>query len=171
VAWEKFQETWNNQQQKESHTDRSSSREVKLEHSRGGLEPGDKRQKQQKSDEILRKARVEQINRMRQQDELRGIIRDSYENLVSKVPVRNSDGHILHFPTQIPSVPSNPSSTTKLCVHDGWWDKVAGPLPCENCSVLRVNYLLECPGCKKKACPSCQQTLRPRKQNNRRKKP
>ncbi|KAI8953726.1 DnaJ domain-containing protein [Xylaria longipes] len=52
------------------------------------------------------------------------------------------------------------------CVHDGWWPKIQGRTKCPVCSDT-WNYLLECPGCKIKACPKCQATIRPRWKNRR----
>lgn len=64
---------------------------------------------------------------------------------------------------------SNFAPTSKLekenCCHEGWWDRVDGRMTCEQCSVSRYSYLLQCPECKMKACASCQQQLRPRKRN------
>ena len=53
------------------------------------------------------------------------------------------------------------------CLHGGWWPKVEatpprGRLSCEQCSKA-YSYLLQCPGCKIKACATCQQQLKPAK--------
>lgn len=47
------------------------------------------------------------------------------------------------------------------CRHDGWWPKVQGRTACPKCYEIWT-YLLHCPGCMMKACPSCQATIRPR---------
>jgi hypothetical protein len=48
-----------------------------------------------------------------------------------------------------------------LCGHDGWWPKVQGRTACPECHDT-WNYLLQCPGCRMKACPKCQYTIRHR---------
>ncbi|KAI1114009.1 DnaJ domain-containing protein [Nemania sp. NC0429] len=55
-------------------------------------------------------------------------------------------------------------SAAGACVHDGWWPKIQGRTKCPECYDT-WNYLLECPGCKMKACPKCQSTIRPRRRN------
>ena len=50
---------------------------------------------------------------------------------------------------------------TTNCPHDGWWPKVQGRTACPKCDEIWT-YLLECPGCKMKACPRCQAAIRPR---------
>ena len=47
-----------------------------------------------------------------------------------------------------------------LCGHDGWWPKVQGRTACPECHEIWT-YLLQCPGCRMKACPKCQYTIRP----------
>jgi hypothetical protein len=49
-----------------------------------------------------------------------------------------------------------------FCSHDEWWPKVQGRAACPECSDVWT-YLLQCPGCAKKACPKCQAVLRPRR--------
>ncbi|KAI1158610.1 DnaJ domain-containing protein [Nemania serpens] len=58
-------------------------------------------------------------------------------------------------------------SAASACVHDGWWPKVQVRTKCPKCHDT-WNYLLECPGCKTKACPKCQSAIRPRRRNNNR---
>ncbi|KAI9712911.1 MAG: hypothetical protein M1812_006780 [Candelaria pacifica] len=50
---------------------------------------------------------------------------------------------------------------TPTCHHDGWWPKVQGRTACPECDEIWT-YLLQCPGCKMKACPRCQAAIRPR---------
>lgn len=50
---------------------------------------------------------------------------------------------------------------TLTCRHDGWWPKVQGRTACPECDEIWT-YLLQCPGCKMKACPRCQAAIRPR---------
>lgn len=50
---------------------------------------------------------------------------------------------------------------TLTCRHDGWWLKVQGRTACPECDEIWT-YLLQCPGCKMKACPRCQAAKRPR---------
>ncbi|KAI1181817.1 hypothetical protein F5B17DRAFT_239641 [Nemania serpens] len=58
-------------------------------------------------------------------------------------------------------------SAAEACVHNGWWPKVERRMKCPQCQDT-WNYLLECPGCKMKACPKCQSTIRPRRRSNNR---
>ncbi|RFU31682.1 hypothetical protein B7463_g4645, partial [Scytalidium lignicola] len=51
--------------------------------------------------------------------------------------------------------------STSTCSHDGWWPKVQGRTACPECSESWT-YLLQCPGCKMKACPRCQGMIRRR---------
>jgi hypothetical protein len=60
---------------------------------------------------------------------------------------------------------SRQSHASATCKHGGWWDKVVYPTPCPECHDV-WNYLLQCPGCKMKACPKCQHDLRPRYQRH-----
>jgi hypothetical protein len=53
-------------------------------------------------------------------------------------------------------------ASERLCGHDGWWPKVQGRTTCPECHDIWT-YLLQCPGCKMKACPKCQHTIRPRR--------
>ena len=55
----------------------------------------------------------------------------------------------------------DPDDPITACSHDGWWPKVQGRRGCPECGEIWT-YLLECPGCQKKACPRCQSVLRPR---------
>ena len=48
------------------------------------------------------------------------------------------------------------------CRHNGWWPKVQGYTACPKC-YESWTYLLQCPGCKMKACPRCQAKIRPRR--------
>lgn len=50
---------------------------------------------------------------------------------------------------------------TSICRHDRWWPKVQGRTECPKCDEIWT-YLLQCPGCKMKACPRCQAAIRPR---------
>ncbi|KAG4427918.1 hypothetical protein IFR05_016598 [Cadophora sp. M221] len=61
------------------------------------------------------------------------------------------------------------------CIHNGWWPKVEAEsswdrLECEECGAT-YGYLLRCPSCRIKACVTCQQTLRPVRQGQRRTRP
>ncbi|QSZ29353.1 hypothetical protein DSL72_003867 [Monilinia vaccinii-corymbosi] len=47
------------------------------------------------------------------------------------------------------------------CRHGGWWAKLQGRSACPECDEVWT-YLLQCPGCKRKACPKCQSEIRPR---------
>jgi hypothetical protein len=60
---------------------------------------------------------------------------------------------------------SRQSHASATCNHGGWWDKVVYRTPCPECHDV-WNYLLQCPGCKMKACPKCQHDLRPRYQRH-----
>lgn len=51
------------------------------------------------------------------------------------------------------------------CDHGGWWDKVQRRTACPRCCDM-WNYLLQCPGCEKRACPKCQSELRPKFHRN-----
>ena len=55
---------------------------------------------------------------------------------------------------------------SSTCRHDGWWSKVQGRTACPKCYEIWT-YLLQCPGCKMKACPKCQATIRPRLSRHR----
>lgn len=57
-------------------------------------------------------------------------------------------------------VPPEDKTQTSACIHEGWWPKVQGRVDCPLCNKT-WNYMLECPGCKKQACPECQKRLRP----------
>jgi len=56
---------------------------------------------------------------------------------------------------------STRQASTSTCPHDGWWPKVQGRTACPECYEIWT-YLLQCPGCKMKACPRCQGAIRPR---------
>lgn len=56
-------------------------------------------------------------------------------------------------------------TSTPTCRHDGWWPKVQGRTACPECSEIWT-YLLQCPGCSRKACPKCQARIRPRVPRN-----
>lgn len=62
-----------------------------------------------------------------------------------------------------PNLPegSTRQAYTSTCRHDGWWSKVQGRTACPECDEIWT-YLLQCPGCKLKACPRCQAAIRPR---------
>ncbi|PVH84043.1 DnaJ-domain-containing protein [Cadophora sp. DSE1049] len=81
-----------------------------------------------------------------------------------------------HFKPQTShATPSTSGARTSNCLHGGWWPKVEaatprGRLSCEECSAA-YTYLLQCPGCKKKACASCQQKLKPVRNGRARTKP
>jgi hypothetical protein len=53
------------------------------------------------------------------------------------------------------------SASASDCTHGGWWDKVQGRAACPVCSDVWT-YLLQCPTCRKMACPKCQSQIRPR---------
>lgn len=53
------------------------------------------------------------------------------------------------------------STCTSTCNHGSWWPKVQGRTACPECHDIWT-YLLECPGCKMKACPKCQGAIRRR---------
>lgn len=55
---------------------------------------------------------------------------------------------------------SAPSTSIATCSHRGRWDKVRGRKACPDCGDA-WNYLLQCKGCRKAACPKCQRALRP----------
>ncbi|TVY85436.1 DnaJ-like protein subfamily B member [Lachnellula suecica] len=57
--------------------------------------------------------------------------------------------------------------STKHCRHDGWWSKIHARTTCSHCDAT-WNYLLQCPDCDEKACPICQQDLRPARRNRNR---
>ncbi|KAI9648481.1 hypothetical protein NHQ30_003115 [Ciborinia camelliae] len=52
-------------------------------------------------------------------------------------------------------------TSTSNCRHGDWWSKVQGRTACPKCNEVWT-YLLQCPGCKMKACPRCQGIIRPR---------
>jgi hypothetical protein len=56
---------------------------------------------------------------------------------------------------------STREASISTCHHDGWWPKVQGRTACPKCYEIWT-YLLQCPGCKMKACPRCQAAIRPR---------
>jgi hypothetical protein len=56
-------------------------------------------------------------------------------------------------------------ASTPTCRHDGWWPKVQRRTECPECYEIWT-YLLQCPGCKMKACPRCQASIRPRMPRN-----
>ncbi|PQE06064.1 hypothetical protein CJF30_00005023 [Rutstroemia sp. NJR-2017a BBW] len=57
---------------------------------------------------------------------------------------------------------SSGQAFTSTCLHGGWWPKVQGRMACPKCSESWT-YMLQCPGCKMKACPRCQkQTATPK---------
>ncbi|KAK4508783.1 hypothetical protein PRZ48_002522 [Zasmidium cellare] len=58
------------------------------------------------------------------------------------------------------------NNSSVRCEHDGWWSKVHGRRICPDCGDSWT-YLLECPGCRKHACPKCQAAIR-RSRNARR---
>ncbi|KAH7379916.1 DnaJ domain-containing protein [Cadophora sp. MPI-SDFR-AT-0126] len=75
----------------------------------------------------------------------------------------SSSGHFK--PPNSHAPPSKSGSGTSTCRHGAWWPKVdaatpRGRLSCEECSA-EYSYLLQCPGCKKKACAACRQKLKP----------
>ena len=53
------------------------------------------------------------------------------------------------------------STYRSTCNHGSWWPKVQGRTACPECHDIWT-YLLECPGCKMKACPKCQGAIRRR---------
>jgi hypothetical protein len=61
---------------------------------------------------------------------------------------------------------STSQAHTSTCRHDGWWPKVQGRTACPECNETWT-YLLQCPSCAMKACPKCQNTIRPKKPRNR----
>lgn len=56
-------------------------------------------------------------------------------------------------------------ASTTTCRHDGWWPKVQGRTACPECYQIWT-YLLQCPGCKMKACAKCQGMIRRRMSRN-----
>lgn len=56
------------------------------------------------------------------------------------------------------------------CRHGGWWPKVQGRTACPECDEIWT-YLLQCPGCRMKACPRCQSEIRPRITRNATRRP
>ncbi|EPE28669.1 hypothetical protein GLAREA_09790 [Glarea lozoyensis ATCC 20868] len=60
---------------------------------------------------------------------------------------------------------STRQASTSSCVHNGWWSKVQGRTACPRCDEVWT-YLLQCPGCRMKACPKCQAVVRPRIQRH-----
>lgn len=61
---------------------------------------------------------------------------------------------------------SSTSTSTSSCSHGGWWPKIVGRAACPECDDVWT-YLLQCPGCKMKACPKCQAAVRPRVRRGR----
>jgi len=53
-------------------------------------------------------------------------------------------------------------ASASTCGHGGWWPKVQGRAACPEC-YESWTYLLQCPGCRMKACPKCQAAIRPRR--------
>lgn len=49
-------------------------------------------------------------------------------------------------------------SHTSDCSHAGWWSEVHGRTTCPRCCNIRT-YLLQCPRCQTKACPTCRSDL------------
>lgn len=58
------------------------------------------------------------------------------------------------------------STSTSSCSHGGWWLEVVGRAACPECHDV-WHYLLQCPGCKMKACPKCKAAIRPRMRQGR----
>jgi hypothetical protein len=56
------------------------------------------------------------------------------------------------------------TSSSSDCDHDDWWPEIRGRSACPACYESWA-YLLECPGCATRACPKCQQAIRPAKRN------
>ncbi|KAF2431638.1 DnaJ-domain-containing protein [Tothia fuscella] len=61
---------------------------------------------------------------------------------------------------------STPQPQTSTCSHNGWWPKVQGRAACPDCNDVWT-YLLQCPGCQKRACPKCQSGIRAKRWTNR----
>jgi hypothetical protein len=51
-------------------------------------------------------------------------------------------------------------TTTKACIHRGWWTKVEGRYQCQCCLVTTVHFAFACPGCSKIACAGCRNVLK-----------
>ncbi len=104
----------------------------------------------QEAREIMRKhqakARAEELARKeelrRQQDAAADELRGRYTN--------NTRSTYSHGSTSW--------TNTSNCNHGGWWEKVHGRTPCPECYVV-YNYLLQCPGCSKRACATCKRKL------------
>ncbi|EKD17178.1 uncharacterized protein L3040_005397 [Drepanopeziza brunnea f. sp. 'multigermtubi'] len=119
--------------------------------------------KQRAHDEALRE---ERRNRDKAQAEAQARARAEW---ATRAAAARKQAERARSPTQNgeePS-PSKPSAARPraTCSHDGWWLRVDGDgswdrLACEECSAT-YSYLLQCPGCKIKACATCQQDLRP----------
>lgn len=73
------------------------------------------------------------------------------------------------YDVPVPTVPL-PHNRTSSCRHGGWWPKVQGRTECPRCDETWT-YLLQCPGCKMKACPKCQAAVRPPWQRHQRPRP
>ena len=75
---------------------------------------------------------------------------------------RRQDGFYYPYFSDRRSSAHQAHTSSSACVHRGWWDTVQYPTrtACPRCRDS-WNYLLQCPGCKMKACPKCQSELRP----------
>lgn len=117
------------------------------------------KQRQKEVDEAARIALEKELEkaRIKQEEERRRRFSGYNNNPWAQAEPARSSGGSRHK--------TRSGATISPCLHEGWWDKIEGRSTCESCAVSRYSYLLQCPGCKMKACASCQQKLRPPKRN------
>lgn len=122
------------------------------------------KQRQREVDEAARIALEKQLEkaRIKQEEERRRRFSGHNNDPWAQAEPARSSGRSRHK--------TQSGATIPVCLHEGWWDKIEGQSTCESCAVSRYSYLLQCPGCKMKACASCQQKLRPPRRNGNRMK-
>jgi hypothetical protein len=138
-------------------------RDAEVKRRRKEADEAKRRKGQEEMEEIERIYRI-----MREQRTFEG-----FQDEIPREEAARSFGRPMHKTKSDQASPINTgftSCTRSSCLHEGWWDKIEGRSTCERCAVSHHGYLLQCPGCKMKACASCQQLLRPRKSNMNRRK-
>ena len=127
-----------------------SEREKKTKIWRQQQEQREKRERE--AAEALAKQRAEEraVEQARQEEETKKL-----QKIINDEARRYREQYI-H-----PDLPrgSTRQAYSSTCRHDGWWPKVQGRTACPECDDIWT-YLLQCPGCKMKACPRCQAVRR-----------
>ncbi|ESZ89996.1 hypothetical protein SBOR_9618 [Sclerotinia borealis F-4128] len=110
------------------------------------------RKQEQQQQEKWRKEEAEALRKQEEEGRKRQkIFHDENRRYREKIPHLNRPENF--------SVPGTSQSSTSLCRHYGWWQKVQGRKACPKCSEVWT-YLLQCPSCKMEACPKCQAATR-----------